>query len=229
MITPSLETAVAGSGVGPAMPIPSPAEPGRGTGAPRSAPAKPPVPAREREPARAPKPAPEPESAPQPEAVPVRPVAVRIAPDACVLLIHVDVAEVLEDEDHGRLQQMLRRHTGWSVAASATFGGSRAMAEQALALIQDSDWQAPPARVALLQDGSQPPITENLRFLRAVRAAAGEQAQVLLALIGDPEGDDDPLPPLGAFDYADWQRKIEQMGDPYLRLEQLATATSEAS
>jgi hypothetical protein len=196
MITPSLETALTGSGLGSAMAIPAPAESVTGRPAPPPAPRT----------ARAP----------------------TIAPNACVLLIHVDVADLLEEGDHGRLRQMLLAHTGWSVAASATFGGGSAMWEKALALIEQSDWQAPPARVALVQDGSQPPITENLRFLRAVRAAAGVQAQVVLALIGDPERDDDPLPPLSAFDYADWQRKIEQMGDPYLRLEMLAIAENEA-
>lgn len=144
-----------------------------------------------------------------------------IAADACVLLIHVDVADVLEEADQGRLQQMLRQVSGWRVAASATFGGGSVMARQALGLIEDGHWQAPPARVALIEDGSQPPITESLRFLRSVRAAAGDQAQILLALVGDPEGED-PLPPLAAFEFTDWRRKIEQMGDPYLRLEMLA-------
>jgi hypothetical protein len=151
-----------------------------------------------------------------------------IAADACVLLIHVDVADVLEEADHGRLQQMLRQVSGWRVAASATFGGGSAMANQALALIESARWQAPPARVALLEDGSQPPITESLRFLRSVRAAAGDQAQILLTLVGDPEGDD-PLPTLSEFDFTDWRRKIEQMGDPYLRLEMLAGPDEETA
>jgi hypothetical protein len=153
---------------------------------------------------------------------------VELAADACILLIHVDVADVLEEADHGRLQQMLRQTSGWRVAASATFGGGSAMANQALALIENARWQAPPARVALLEDGSQPPITESLRFLRSVRAAAGEQAQILLALVGDPEGDD-PLPPLSEFDFSDWRRKIEQLGDPYMRLDMLAGPDEETA
>jgi hypothetical protein len=150
-----------------------------------------------------------------------------IPADACMLLIHVDVADVLDEPDHVRLQRMLRRHTGWRVAASATFGGGSAMAARALGLIEKGLWRPPPARVALLQDGSQPPITENLRFLRDVRAAAGEQAQIVLTLVGDPDGED-PLPRLSDFDFADWQRKIEQMGDPYLRLEMLGERKEEA-
>lgn len=154
------------------------------------------------------------------------PTGTAIAADACVLLIHVDVADTLEEADHGRLQLMLRQLSGWRVAASATFGGGSTMATQALSLVHNSQWESAPARVALLQDGSQPPITESLRFLRAVRAAAGDQAQILLALVGDPEGDD-PLPPLALFDFTDWQSKIEQMGDPYLRLEMLAGSDQE--
>jgi len=42
-------------------------------------------------------------------------------------------------------------------------------------------------------------------------------------LIGDPTPAD-RLPPLSDFDFKDWQRKIDQMGDPYLRLEMLAPA-----
>lgn len=148
---------------------------------------------------------------------------VAVDADACVLLLHIDVADLLAEQDHARLQQLLREQTGWRVAAAATYGGGRAMTEQTVELISHAIWSAPPPRIALIQDGSQPPITENLRFLRSIRAAAGEEAQVLLALIGDPDDDEDePLPPLSEFDFADWQRKIEQMGDPYLRLVMLA-------
>ncbi len=150
---------------------------------------------------------------------------VSVDADACILLLHIDVADLLEDQDHhARLQQLLRAQTGWRVAAAATYGGGRAMTEQAIEMIDHATWSAPPARIALIQDGSQPPITENLRFLRLVRSAAGEQAQMLLALTGDSEDEEDPLPPLSEFDFADWLRKIEQMGDPYLRLVMLATA-----
>ncbi|MBK1648678.1 DUF2868 domain-containing protein [Rhabdochromatium marinum] len=153
----------------------------------------------------------------------------RIAPDACILLLHVDVADVLEEADHGRLQQLLRQCSGWRVARSATYGGGSAMADQAIALITDSLWEAPPPRIALVDDGSQPPITESLSFLRRVRAAAGDQAQMLISLIGDPEGEDedDPLPPVTAFDFSDWQRKIEQLADPYLRLTSLVAAAAD--
>jgi hypothetical protein len=230
-VEPAAETPA----IEPAKTRPAPAEPRPAPeSAPKAAPkakAKPkpkpkPKPASEPEPEPIQEPTPEPAPAPRP-ATPRGGIGVDVAPDACILLIHIDVADVLEEPDHARLQQMLLAHAGWRVAGSATFGGGSAMAEQAIALIAESRWRAPPARVALLQDGSQPPITESLRFLRAVRAAAGEHAPILLALVGDPDGDDS-LPPISGFDFSDWARKIEQMGDPYLRLEMLAGPAEDA-
>lgn len=186
------------------------------TGKPAEAPAAPQIPP--------PVPS-EPDAGPAASDADVSPLGVAVDADACLLLLHVDIADLLGDQtQQARLQQLLRAQTGWRVAAAATYGGGRAMTEQAIEMINQAGWSAPPARVALIQDGSQPPITENLRFLRRVRAAAGEQAQVLLALTGDSEDEDDPLPPLSEFDFADWQRKIEQMGDPYLRLVMLVPA-----
>jgi hypothetical protein len=147
-------------------------------------------------------------------------LGIRFAPDACLALLHVDIDDVLEEEDRPRLEQMVMEHTGWRIAATAAFGAGTAMTEQAVRILETGDWQAPPARVAVIEDGSQPPITESLRFLRELRAAAGTRAQIILALVGDPT-DDDRLPPVRSFDYTDWQRKIDQMADPYLRLEML--------
>jgi len=147
--------------------------------------------------------------------------ATHFSPDACLLLVHVDVDDVLEPEDRPRLEQLLLQLTGWRIGAYATVGAGSVMTMKALELLDGGIWDAPPPRISLIQDGSQPPITENLLLLRDLRAAAGTQAQMLLALVGDPQ-DDDRLPPLRAFDYTDWQRKVDQMADPYLRLEMLA-------
>lgn len=147
-----------------------------------------------------------------------------IAADACLLLIQLDVDEIIDDQDRPRLVSLLARLAGWRVAASASFGSGRAMTAGVVNWVAEQRWQAPPARVAIIMDGSQPPITENLSFLRELRAAAGTQAQILLALVGDPQ-DDDALPPVRAFDFIDWQRKIDQLADPYLRLEMLVPAS----
>lgn len=163
--------------------------------------------------------------APEPPS-PTRRRGPRFAVDACLLLLHVDIDDVLEDEDRPRLEQLLLQLTGWRVATMATFGAGSAMTEEVLSILEQGDWQAPPARVVVIEDGSQPPITESLRFLRELRATAGTRAQITLALVGDPS-DDDRLPPVRAFDFTDWQRKIDQMADPYLRLEMLAPASED--
>lgn len=149
------------------------------------------------------------------------PRGVRFDADACLLLLHVDIDDILEAEDRPRLEQLLMEHTGWRVAATETVGAGSSMTEAAIAVLENGDWQAPPPRIVVIEDGSQPPITESLRFLRELRAAAGTRAQIMLALVGDPT-DEDRLPPMRLFDFTDWQRKIDQMADPYLRLEILA-------
>ncbi|SDX11294.1 DUF2868 domain-containing protein [Thiocapsa roseopersicina] len=218
----------------PAMPPGEPkkakAKPAASTGSDLKVPEKPlvqapaqpritetPTPPPEPAPTRAPKPA---AATPTPpKSIPAQ--GTRFAPDACLLLLHVDIDDILEDEDRPRLEEMLMHLSGWRVAATATVGAGSAMTEEALGILERGDWQAPPPRVVLIEDGSQPPITESLRFLRELRAAAGTRAQIMLALVGDPT-DDDRLPPMRPFDYTDWQRKIDQMADPYLRLEMLA-------
>jgi hypothetical protein len=137
------------------------------------------------------------------------------------VLVQLDVDELIKEAQRPRMAELVGALTGWRVAASASFGSGSAMTAGVVNWVEGQRWQAPPARVAVIMDGSQPPITENLHFLRELRAAAGTQAQVLLALVGDPQ-DDDPLPPVRAFDFTDWQRKIAQLGDPYLRLDMLA-------
>jgi hypothetical protein len=160
----------------------------------------------------------QPDSEPETEALEV---PGGIATDACLLLIHVDVDELIEDDDRPRLARMIMTHTGWRVAGAASFGSGSTMTKGVVRWVEGQDWKSPPPRVTIVMDGSQPPITENLQFLRELRAAVGTRAQILLALVGDPEGDD-PLPPVRTFDFTDWQRKIDAMGDPYLRLEMLA-------
>lgn len=209
----------------PAEPAPVPAE--------RASTEMLPVAPRETEkPVAAPPITPAAEPEPEPAPAPVSPRAptppqtlgprgVRFDADACLLLLHVDIDDILEAEDRPRLEQLLMQHTGWRVAATATVGAGSAMTEAAIAVLENGDWQAPPPRIVVIEDGSQPPITESLRFLRELRAAAGTRAQIMLALVGDPT-DDDRLPPMRLFDFTDWQRKIDQMADPYLRLEMLA-------
>ena len=140
--------------------------------------------------------------------------------DACLVLIQSDVDELIDESLRPRVAETVRALTGWRVAASASFGAGSAMTAGVVSWIENQRWAEPPARVAIVMDGSQPPITETLRFLRELRAAAGNEAQIVLTLVGDPQ-DEDPLPPVRTFDFTDWQRKIDQLADPYLRLEAL--------
>ncbi|HYN79783.1 MAG TPA: DUF2868 domain-containing protein [Lamprocystis sp. (in: g-proteobacteria)] len=215
----------AGSPLGPEPGIGTEAEPGPETG-PESEPVSEPEPKAEEESAPEPEPGPDLDPAPIPFHPDADEVPGGIAADACLVLIQLDVDELVADADRTRLAALLARLTAWRVAASASFGSGSAMTAGVVSWVEAQRWAQPPARVAVIMDGSQPPITENLRFLRELRAASGAQAQILLALVGDPQ-DDDPLPPVRAFDFTDWQRKVDQLADPYLRLEMLAGVSGE--
>lgn len=144
-----------------------------------------------------------------------------IAVDACMVLVHTDVDELMDDPARERLANLILMHTGWRIAGTRAFGTGSTAIGAAVDWVESQVWQDPPARMAVIMDGSQPPITESLRFLRELRAAAGTNAPLVLALVGDPE-EEDPLPPVSTFDFGDWQRKITQLADPYLRLEVLS-------
>lgn len=203
LVTPVVATQEATGGSGPAMYIPERLEPVT-TG--RSAPGP----------------------AAQPAASLGSLAAIDIAADACLLLLHVDVADVLPAAAHRRLQALLLQHTGWRVGHSATVGGGRAMNSQAIDLVANSHWQAPPPRLVIVWDGAQPPITETLRLLRELRSRAGTEAPLIVLLASEPTPAE-PLPPLSAFEFQDWRRKLEQLQDPYLRVVPLAGAAEEAA
>jgi hypothetical protein len=221
LLTPRLETNTASSGVGPAMPIPSTlstvpptlAMPSGTDQIVDKAPSK-------VAPAAVVVAKPSEQSSHRIQ--PLKPKRNHVnqnhlASDACLLLLHSDIADILVSAHQSLLRQRLLACAGWHIGLTVHFGRHATENEQAIAQLAATQWQAPPPRVVLLQDGSQPPITEYLRFLQRVRSQIGDHAQLLLTLIGDPT-DDDPLPPIRDFDLIDWQRKIEQLADPYLRL-----------
>jgi hypothetical protein len=78
----------------------------------------------------------------------------------------------------------------------------------------------------VVDDGSQPPITEHLRFLKDLRIAAGAEADITLALVGEVT-DSDPLPPVTGRQFTQWRQKVDQLADPFLHLVSLTPLARE--
>jgi hypothetical protein len=66
----------------------------------------------------------------------------------------------------------------------------------------------------------QPPIKESLFFLKSLRRDVGESMDLVVALVGKPTAHTVFTPP-GAMDLSVWHKKIDALGDPWLRIETL--------
>ena len=72
----------------------------------------------------------------------------------------------------------------------------------------------------ILFEGWQPPIQEDLSFLRKLRNILPEKTPIVVALIGKPASGA-ILTRLADLDWGIWRKKITGLGDPYLRPEKL--------
>jgi hypothetical protein len=74
--------------------------------------------------------------------------------------------------------------------------------------------------VLILQEAWQPPIVENLVFIKALRHHLGDQAPILVGLIGKP-APSTIFTPVTPTNWQTWKERLTTLGDPYLRLEKL--------
>ncbi len=78
------------------------------------------------------------------------------------------------------------------------------------------DW----THLIILTEAWQPPLVEDIAFIKALRHHLGERIPILIALIGKPQADN-IFTPVEPVNWQIWKEKIMAMGDPYLRTEKL--------
>jgi hypothetical protein len=76
--------------------------------------------------------------------------------------------------------------------------------------------------VLVLQEAWQPPILENLNFLKQLRHRLGERTGIVVGLIGKP-GPDTLFTAPGDTDVRVWKHRVDALGDPYLEVERLVS------
>jgi hypothetical protein len=81
-------------------------------------------------------------------------------------------------------------------------------------------WEDGQPLAVVLQEAWQPPIAENLGFLKRLRKVLGDRAKLVVALIGKPRGNEHLTMPR-AEDGRIWEQRLSSLGDPRLRLEPL--------
>lgn len=74
--------------------------------------------------------------------------------------------------------------------------------------------------VLVLQEAWQPPIRETLLFLAQLRDRLGKTGRIVVGLIGKPAAGT-IFTPVREEDWRIWKRKIDAIGDPYVRAERL--------
>ncbi|WP_212637814.1 DUF2868 domain-containing protein [Desulfocicer vacuolatum] len=74
--------------------------------------------------------------------------------------------------------------------------------------------------IVWMHEAWQPPIKETLSFLRELRRVAGDNMDIIVTLVGKPSADTLFTPP-SAMDLSVWQKKLDALGDPWLRMESM--------
>ncbi len=75
----------------------------------------------------------------------------------------------------------------------------------------------PISSIVWLHEAWQPPIKETLSFLQGLRRVAGDGTDIIVGLVGKPSADTLFTPP-SAMDLSVWQKKLDALGDPWLRM-----------
>lgn len=81
-------------------------------------------------------------------------------------------------------------------------------------------WPDGQERVLILHEAWRPPIDEFLEFVRLVRGALSVQARITIGLFGKPLSGN-KFAHVKDTDLRVWKQIIDEVGDPYLRLEKL--------
>jgi len=77
--------------------------------------------------------------------------------------------------------------------------------------------------VVIIAEAWDEPTQDFISFVRELRHAVGEKTDILIALIGEPEGDR-WLTRVSDMDWKIWNDELQTIVDPYLRIEMLESA-----
>lgn len=75
----------------------------------------------------------------------------------------------------------------------------------------------PISSIVWLHEAWQPPIKETLFFLQGLRRVTGDGTDIIVGLVGKPSADTLFTPP-SDMDLSVWQKKLDALGDPWLRM-----------
>jgi len=135
-----------------------------------------------------------------------------------IVLIPDDIFEACQDGD---LENVVFNALGSTIREKWRIGQDVERDDEVLQKLDGMRKEGPAPGLLLVQEAWQPPIRENLRFIRDLRTASGDRAMIWVGLIGRPRQ--------GAVftratdeDWTVWQQKLKALGDSYLGAVRLA-------
>ncbi|MDX9817337.1 MAG: DUF2868 domain-containing protein, partial [Desulfococcus multivorans] len=128
--------------------------------------------------------------------------------------------DVYDDCPRETLDALTLKVFGFGIGDTLRLEGDSAADPDFLARLSESVRTNGNADFFILKEAWQPPIREDLAFIRNLRQAVGERARIQVGLIGKP-APDTIFTRVMEKDWKIWHQKITSLGDPYLRLERL--------
>ena len=128
--------------------------------------------------------------------------------------------EIFETLPEDALEKILAPSIGYPDIEKLRFGEDEAGEQGVLDTLSLKNKGKAAFDILIVQEAWQPPIKENLLFIKALRRTLGKSSRIRVGLIGRPH----PgrfLSPVKEEDWKAWQLKISALGDPYLGLERL--------
>lgn len=141
-----------------------------------------------------------------------------------IVVVPAEIHEMLKGARLDKtLADTLGMHTAAVIPAEMDVASDSRRLRDALLEKQDADASI---RIVVFQEAWQPPIKENMAWIKALRAAAGGTGGMVIALIGEP-GRDTGFTPPSTTDRKIWEQAVNLMKDPYVRTESIGEQPGE--
>lgn len=130
-------------------------------------------------------------------------------------LIVLVPGEIFDDCRDDELENVLSLSLGYSIRKKIRFGDDEKEDRKVIEEILRTNQAEGPAALMILKEAWQPPIREDMQFLKDLRKGLGKTFLIKVGLIGRP-GPDSILTPVKEEDWEAWKIKLRAMADPYL-------------
>jgi len=134
-----------------------------------------------------------------------------------IILVPDDLFDACEDKD---LQNVITQAMGGRITKTIRLEDADMDDVAALNRLIPAGPKNSWTHVLILQEAWQPPIVENIVFIKALRHHLGDQTPILVGLIGKP-APSTIFTRVTPTNWQTWKERLMTLGDPYLRLEKL--------